>query len=151
SGIMLGYPPYVRPTQEEALVYAKRIIEIGNKPVILYNNPNRTGFDLSAKSILELSQIDSVVGVKDPGDKQKIADIKNGVQRNHFYYYAGGEEQLEEKVLSGYDRLSSIAGNVYPKEISQWFQNILLKQHISKIEQSKIEYMIGEVYQGNAI
>ncbi|WP_068672666.1 dihydrodipicolinate synthase family protein [Oceanobacillus sp. Castelsardo] len=151
SGIMLGYPPYIRPTQEEAFIYAKRIIHYSNKPTILYNNPKRTGFDLSAESIIQLTKMNLVVGIKDAGNKEKVDSIKNGMPRGNFYFYAGGEEDLEEKVLYGYDRLSSIAGNVYPTEISQWFQKMLMKQKISKQESDKIETIMELVYQGNAI
>ncbi|MGN4709638.1 dihydrodipicolinate synthase family protein [Bacillus cereus group sp. MYBK222-1] len=151
SGIMLGYPPYVIPTQEEAVVYTKRIIHLSNKPTILYNNPKRTGFDLSEKSIIQLSEIDLVVGIKDAGNKEKIERIKNGMLRNNLYFYAGGEVDLDEKVLHGYNRLSSIAGNVSPTEISQWFQKMLMKQKVSKQEGEKIKNIMEQVYRGNAI
>src|SRR5699024_4282286 len=108
TGIMLGYPPYVIPTQEEAFIYTKRIIDLSNKPTILYNNPKRTGCELSEKSIIQLSKINLVVGIKDAGNNEKINRIKKGMQRDDFYFYAGGEMNLEEKVLHGYDRLSSI-------------------------------------------
>jgi len=151
SGIMLGYPPYVIPSQEEALDYSKKIIHLSNKPTILYNNPKRTGFDLSAKSIIQLSKLDLVVGIKDAGNKEKVEQIKNGMDKNSLYFYAGGEVNLEEKVLHGYDRLSSIAGNVSPIVISQWFQKMLTNQEVSKQESEKIENLIEQVYQGNAI
>ncbi len=151
SGMMLGYPPYVIPTQEEALVYSKRIIHLSGKPTILYNNPKRTGFDLSEKSLIQLSKLDLVVGIKDAGNKVKVERIKNGIQKNNLYFYAGGEVGLEEKVSYGYDRLSSIAGNVSPMEISHWFQTMLMKQKVSEQEIKKIANILQQVYQGNAI
>ena len=152
SGILLGYPPYVIPTQEEAIVYSKRIIQLCNKPTILYNNPKRTGFDLSEKSIIQLSEIDIVIGIKDAGNKEKVGQIKNATLRDEFYFYAGGEVNLEEKViLQGYNRLSSIAGNVSPIEISQWFQKMFMKQNVSEQESEKIENIKEQIYQGNPI
>lgn len=151
SGILLGYSPYVLPTQEEALVYSKMIINLSNKPTILYNNPGRTGFDLSAESIIRLSKIELVTGIKDAGDEEKVKQLKNNIKRNDFYYYAGGEEGLEEKVSQGYDRLSSIAGNVSSMEISQWFHKMLTKQKITEQEKAKIETIMEQVYQGTPI
>ncbi|WP_010676713.1 dihydrodipicolinate synthase family protein [Bacillus timonensis] len=151
AGIMLGFPPYIIPTQEEALVYTRRIIHLSHKPTILYNNPRRTGFDLSEQSIIQLSKIDSVVGIKDAGNKEKVTRIKHDLGRNDFYFYAGGEVDLEEKISYGYNRLSSMAGNVFPTEISQWLQKMLMKQKISKPEIEQIEKMMEQVYQGNAI
>ncbi|MGE7760293.1 dihydrodipicolinate synthase family protein [Peribacillus sp. NPDC097895] len=151
SGILLGYPPYVLPTQEEALVYTKTIINLSNKPTILYNNPKRTGFNLSVNSIIELSKIELVVGLKEAGNKEKVGLLKNDINRNNFHFYAGGEVELEEKVLQGFDRLSSIAGNISPMEISQWFNKMLTKKNITQQERVKIETIIQQVYQGSPL
>lgn len=151
SGIMLGYPPYVIPTQEEALIYTKRIINISNKPTILYNNPKRTGFDLSEKSIIQLSKLDLLVGIKNAGNKEKVEQIKKDMHRKDIYFYAGGEVNLEEKVSYGYNRLSSVAGNVKPVEISEWFEKMLMMQKVSNQENEVIEDIMEQVYQGNAI
>ncbi|WP_085991202.1 dihydrodipicolinate synthase family protein [Oceanobacillus senegalensis] len=151
SGIMLGYPPYILPSQEEALVYTKRITDLSNKPTILYNNPKRTGFDLSVKSMIELSEIDLVVGVKEAGNKEKVGLLKKGIRRSDFYFYAGGEVELEENVSLGFNRLSSIAGNIYPMEISQIFQKMITQQHISKQDRATFYNIIEQVYQGTPI
>lgn len=152
AGIMLGYPPYVIPTQEEAIIYTKKIIDLSNKPTILYNNPKRTGFDLSEKSIIQLSKLHSVVGIKDAGHNEKVARIKKDMHKKDFYFYAGGEVGLEEKVLhGGYDRLSSIAGNINPTAMNQWFQGMLMNQKGSDQTSEVIENIMEQVYQGNAI
>jgi 4-hydroxy-tetrahydrodipicolinate synthase len=151
SGILLGYPPYVLPTQEEALVYTKTIINLSNKPTILYNNPKRTGFNLSVNSIIQLSKIELVVGLKEAGNKEKVGLLKNDINRSNFHFYAGGEVELEEKVLQGFDRLSSIAGNISPMEISQWFNKMLTKKNITQQERVKIETIIQQVYQGSPL
>lgn len=151
AGVMIGYPPYIIPTQEEALEYTKRLIHYSNKPTILYNNPRRTGFDLSVESIVHLSKIDLVIGIKEAGSPEKVSKIKEVIQRKDFHYYAGGEVGLEEKVIQGYDRLSSIAGNVYPLEVHQWFQKLLNNEVIFEQEKIKIQKMMEQVYQGNAI
>jgi len=151
SGIMLGYPPYVVPTQEEALVYSEKIINLSQKPVSLYNNPERTGFDLSAQSMIQLSKTEFVMGIKDAGGEEKVRQLKNKIKREDFYFYAGGEADLEEKVSYGINRLSSIAGNVAPAEIAQWFHNMLTHQNMTEQENAKIETIMAQVYQGNPI
>ncbi|MDX6152550.1 dihydrodipicolinate synthase family protein [Marinococcus sp. PL1-022] len=151
SGIMLGYPPYVVPTQEEAIIYTKRIVHLSNKPAILYNNPNRTGFDLSENSIIQLSEIGLIAGIKEAGNKEKVGRLKKDINRKGFYFYAGGEVDLEDKLLLGYDRLSSIAGNVSPVEIKRWFEKMLIKQTVSKQENDSIEKIMNQVYQGHAV
>lgn len=151
AGIMLGYPPYVRPSQAEALAYSKRIIELAGKPVILYNNPGRTGFDLAAESIIELARLDAVIGIKDAGDKGKIEKIRKDPHGKALHFYAGGEGNLGEKTAYGYDRLSSIAGNIAPTDIRGWFESLPTEAEIGKEEKQRVEEILAQVYAGNAV
>lgn len=151
AAIMLGFPPYILPTQKEVISYTKSVINHSKKPIILYNNPGRTGFDLSVKSILELSEDESVIGIKDAGDQEKMKQIQENLNKRNLYYYAGGEVDLEEKVSFGYNRLSSIVGNIAPKEISNWFEHLLVNKPLEKHESVKINKTLEQVYQGNAI
>lgn len=150
SGIMLGFPPYIKPSQNEAINYAKAIIAIADKETILYNNPSRTGFDLSTEATIELSSIINVIGIKDDGDNTKLTTLKKNIKKP-FFYYAGGELGFKEKVDIGYNRLSSIVGNIYPVEITNWFKRILNKNDIAMNELEIIEKQITESFKGNVI
>lgn len=44
ASFLLGFPPYIRLTQAEAIYYVRELISHTSKPVVLYNNPARTGF-----------------------------------------------------------------------------------------------------------
>lgn len=92
-----------------------------------------------------------VVKIKDAGNKEKIEHIKRSVQRNNFYFYTGGEMDLGEKVQYGYNRLSSIAGNMYPIEMKKWFNQLVGKQKIDKQQSKQIERIVQRVFEGNAI
>lgn len=151
AGVMIGFPPYIVPTQKEAFLYTTKIVEISRKPAILYNNPNRTGFDLSEESIEGLSRISGIVGIKEAGDKEKVRRLRNIIQREDFYFYAGGEMDLEEKVRSGYNRLSSMAGNIYAEQINQWFNKMIANQTVSQHEKEDLLSIMEQVYQGNPI
>lgn len=151
TGILLGFSPYVLPTQEEALAYSKTLIHHSHKPTIIYNNPKRTGFDLSVDSILELSQNEFVIGIKEAGHKEKVRLLRSKINRDDFYVYAGGEVELEEKVSLGFDRLSSIAGNIAPMEIKAWFNHLLEKRTLTREEKEEIEAILQKVYIGSPL
>ena len=151
AGIMLGYPPYIRPSQAEAVTYSKRVIERAGKPVILYNNPGRIGFDLAAESIIELAGLDAVIGIKDAGDKRKIEQIKKDPHGKALHFYAGGEGGLREKTTYGYDRLSSMAGNVAPADIRKWFESLVTGEKTDEGENGRVEEILEQVYEGNAV
>lgn len=150
SAIMLGYPPYIIPSQEEALSYSERIIKLAGKPVILYNNPKRTGFDLSAESIITLSGNELVIGIKDPGDRDKMKILTKEI-KGDFLFYAGGEIGLEDKISWGYNRLSSIAGNLYPEEVKSWFEKLILNDPVPEEDAIVLEEIRNEIFKGNAI
>ncbi|WP_077623248.1 dihydrodipicolinate synthase family protein [Sediminibacillus massiliensis] len=151
SGILLGYPPYVLPSQEEALAYTTKIIDLSGKPTILYNNPARTGFDLSFHSVIQLSKRNLVIGLKEAGSKERVPMLKNEVDRRDFYFYAGGEVGLEEKAAKDFNRLSSIAGNVSPVEIKQYSHKVFTGQTITTQERTNIEKIIKQIYQGSPL
>lgn len=155
SAILIGYSPYVLPTQKEALHYTNAIIEAANKQAIIYNNPLRTGFDLSIESYKDLIKHHLVSGIKEAGDPRKVLEL-NKATDTPLHYFAGGEKELEQKIELGYNGLSSIAGNLYPNEVKQWFDSLLanetnqdyhsLKGEIAKIfEKSPLPFIKNEI------
>ncbi|KAF1295104.1 dihydrodipicolinate synthase family protein [Enterococcus sp. JM4C] len=155
SAILIGYSPYILPTQSEALHYTTSIIEAANKQAIIYNNPLRTGFDLSIESYKSLINNHLISGLKEAGDPKKILELKDVIDRP-LHYFAGGEKELEHKINLGYNGLSSIAGNLYPNEVKQWFDSLLknelthdyhsLKNKIDKLhEKSTLPFIKNEI------
>lgn len=116
SGVMLGFPPYICPSQPEALVYAKKLINKAEKPVLLYNNPRRTGFDLSVESIVELASMSLIAGLKEAGDPGKIQELKKQIN-SPLLYFMGGEAEMISKLDAGFNAVSSVWGNIYPQEV----------------------------------
>ena len=96
SSVLIGYPPYILPTQKEALNYTTTIIERVNKQAVIYNNPLRTGFDLSIQSYKDLINNHYISGIKEAGNPQKISEL-NEVIDSPLIYFAGGEKDLEKK------------------------------------------------------
>ncbi|WP_026828524.1 dihydrodipicolinate synthase family protein [Exiguobacterium artemiae] len=149
AGILLGYSPYLLPSQTEALRYSETIIQASQKDTILYNNPGRTGFDLSIESIIQLSAQDKVIGIKEAGNKNKVERLQEHI--SDFYYYAGGEVDLKDKIALGFNRLSSISGNVYPKEIRKWFFSLIEDTPLAESEQKEVTALINTVFAGSPI
>lgn len=118
AAIMIGFPPYIKPSQKQALHYARSIIEAADKPVILYNNSQRTGFDLSTDSIIELAKDKRVVGLKDTSELARIQVLKQYLP-DDFLYFIGGESELLERLSAGFNAISSVAGNLFPNEVKQ--------------------------------
>src|SRR5690554_4357345 len=58
-------PYFISPGEEELFLYFQEIASNTDLPIILYNNPGRTGVDMSTDLIIRLSRIDNIVGIKD--------------------------------------------------------------------------------------
>ncbi|SDZ78798.1 4-hydroxy-tetrahydrodipicolinate synthase [Thalassobacillus cyri] len=134
DGILLGFPPYIKPTQTQAVYYAGKLLSLTTKEVILYNNPPRTGFDLSTESFRELlSSHSNIAGLKDGGDKRRHADIE---LPDNFILYAAGDMQADQQIKDGCNGLSSMVGNIYPQEMKSMLSD-LCKNKGSRYEDYK--------------
>ncbi len=58
-------PMFINPNDNELYNHYKAIASSVNIPVLLYNNPGRTGINISVNLLERLSKIDNIVGIKD--------------------------------------------------------------------------------------
>jgi len=65
QGILSVAPYYNRPTQEGLYQHFKAVAESTDLPVILYNVPGRTASNLEPATVGRLSQISSIIGIKE--------------------------------------------------------------------------------------
>lgn len=136
AAILLGFPPYLRPSQREALQYAENIIATAQRPVQLYNNPLRTGFDLSVESIVRLAQDPRVISLKEAGDISKIRQLRSAITKP-FRYFMGGETDMIGKLEAGFDGISSIGGNLIPQDIRNMLHAWLGGKHEAARQQNE--------------
>ncbi|MGA9517833.1 MAG: dihydrodipicolinate synthase family protein [Trichococcus sp.] len=149
SGVLLGFPPYILPSQKEAMRYVEAIAKVIEKPIILYNNPRRTGFNLELDTFAELIKLPNIIGIKDAGDSARIPELIS-VADKKICIYAGGEIDLDKKIALGATRLSSMAGNLYPKDVEAYFED-LLHGPADKTKNAGIEEKIHNVFVENPI
>lgn len=149
TGVLLGYPPYILPFQKEARLYVEAIAKVIDKPIILYNNPRRTGFNLELDTFAELIKLPNIIGIKEAGDSGRIPELISAAEKK-IYVYAGGEIDLDKKVALGATRLSSMAGNLYPTEVEAYFTD-LLHGLLDEEKNVGIEEKIRSVFAQNPI
>lgn len=111
---LLVTPYYNKPTQEGLYLHHKAIAEAVQIPQILYNVPGRTACDLLPDTIVRLSYIENIVGVKEAtGDLERIAQIREGVGSG-FALYSGDDATSREFLLLGGDGVISVTANLVP-------------------------------------
>lgn len=149
NGVLLGFSPYILPSQKEARLYVEAIAKVIEKPIILYNNPRRTGFNPELDTFAELIRLPNIIGIKDAGDSARIPELISDADKK-IYVYAGGEIDLDKKIALGANRLSSMAGNLYPSEVEAYFTD-LLRGRADKTKNAGIEEKIHNVFSDNPI
>jgi 4-hydroxy-tetrahydrodipicolinate synthase len=104
---LLVVPYYSRPTQEGLWQHFKAIAESTRLPIIIYNVPSRTVANLAADTLIRLSQIDNIVGVKEAsGNLWQISEIIEGTKEDFLVYSGNDSDTIPVLALGGYGVIS---------------------------------------------
>lgn len=110
-------PYYNRPSQEGIYQHYKAIAESTDLPLILYNVPSRTSSDLHDDTTLRLTELPSIVGLKDAtGNLQRAAYLMQYVPKE-FGLYSGDDGTALAFLLQGGHGVISVTANVVPKKM----------------------------------
>ncbi len=108
-------PYYNKPTQEGLYLHYKAISEAVNIPQILYNVPGRTACDMLPETIVRLSKLGNIVGIKEAtGDLSRIKTIRESTSPD-FAIYSGDDATSRECCLMGGNGTITVTGNVAPR------------------------------------
>jgi len=104
---LLVVPYYNRPTQQGLFEHFSAIARATTLPCILYNVPSRTVTNLAADTVIRLSQIDNIVGIKEAsGNLQQIAQIIQGAKNGFLVYSGNDSDTLPVLAMGGYGAIS---------------------------------------------
>lgn len=144
DGIMLGFPPYLRMSQREAAEYVKKVCAVTDLPIMLYNNPSRTGFNLELNTLYDLVEsYPQIQALKEAGNPSNAPLVKSKLGPS-FSVLTGFDLQLLDNMQNGYDGITSIIGNVFPKEMQQIVQ--LVKTNEWKLAEEQFSKLLPTIH-----
>ncbi|MFJ4606704.1 4-hydroxy-tetrahydrodipicolinate synthase, partial [Pseudomonas atacamensis] len=115
---LLVVPYYNKPTQEGLYQHFKHIAEAVDIPQILYNVPGRTSCDMQAETVIRLSTVPNIIGIKEAtGDLKRAKAIIDGVSKD-FIVLSGDDPTAVELILLGGKGNISVTANVAPREMA---------------------------------
>jgi 4-hydroxy-tetrahydrodipicolinate synthase len=118
SGILTANPYYNRPGQEGQYRHFRAIAEASPLPVLLYNIPSRTGTNLEPATVLRLSEVENIVGIKESsGNLAQITELLNNTPRS-FKVFSGDDGLALPVMALGGTGLISVASNVIPRQMT---------------------------------
>jgi len=122
---LLVVPYYNRPTQQGLCEHFKAIAQSTTLPCILYNVPSRTVTNLAADTVIKLSQIDNIVGVKEASTNLgQIAEIIQGTKEDFLVYSGNDSDAFPILALGGYGVIS-VASHLVGIQIRDMIQKFL--------------------------
>ncbi len=121
---LLVVPYYNKPTQEGIYQHFKAIAQSTNLPCILYNVPSRTVTSLSADTVIRLSHIDNIIGVKEAsGNLGQISRIISEVRRDFLVWSGNDSDTFHILALGGYGVIS-VASHLVGNQIKEMIDNV---------------------------
>lgn len=129
--------PYYNKTNEEGVFnHYKEIIKYSDSPLIIYNVPSRTAYDISINNIKRLSLEEKIIGIKEASnDINKLKKLSK-LQSEKFYWYSGNDNRLIDDLKLGAKGLVGVVTNIFPKEI----KSICLSYSKQDFEHANAEY-----------
>jgi len=122
---LLVVPYYNRPTQQGLWEHFKAIAQSTTLPCIIYNVPSRTVTNLAADTLIKLSQIDNIVGVKEAsGNFGQIAEIIQGTREDFLVYSGNDSDTFPILALGGYGVIS-VASHLIGIQIKDMIEKFL--------------------------
>jgi len=130
DAFLLVTPYYNKPGQGGLINHFKKIAACTDKPVILYNIPGRTAREIATTSLIELSKVGNIIGVKDAsGDMMHLMKV---LRDTKDFIVLSGEDALTFPLLclGGHGAISAVT-NVMGREYVEMY-GLFMKGEIAR-------------------
>ena len=119
DGILSVTPYYNKPTPEGLFQHYRAIAEATGMPIVVYNVPGRTGCNVDPATLVRLSGVPNIVGVKEAsGNVTQMCEICASVP-DDFIVLSGDDALTLPLMAVGGRGLISVASNEIPAEMSR--------------------------------
>ena len=114
DGVICVVPYYNRPTQEGMFRHFEAIHANTDLPIVLYDIPERTGAALAVATIVRLSALPKIVGIKDASGDLSKAEAMRLALPSGFLRLGGQDSMTSAHLALGYQGCISVVANVVP-------------------------------------
>ncbi|MEN6567066.1 MAG: 4-hydroxy-tetrahydrodipicolinate synthase [Veillonellales bacterium] len=119
-------PMFITPTENELYTHFTTIAAAEDIPIILYNNPDRTGVNMSAGLIERLAAVPNIVGAKDTsGDMTLTSEYIRRTREKGFSIMAGRDTMILATLVYGGTGCVAGTANVVPKLVVEIYDKYM--------------------------
>jgi 4-hydroxy-tetrahydrodipicolinate synthase len=115
-------PVFITPNDQELYNHYQAISSSTDLPIILYNNPGRTGINLNVDLVVKLSKISNIIGIKDSS-----GDMAQGVEYirrtdDNFAVLAGRDTLIYGFLAYGGKGAIAATANIVPQIVVKIYE-----------------------------
>ena len=136
-----GY--YNRPNQDGLYAHFKMVHDNSNLPIFVYNSPGRAVVNVLPQTLLKLSQLPRIAGIKDAtGDLARPWVERSLIKRDDFTWLSGEDASQVSYNVAGGVGCISVTANIAPQLVhqvqaytanNQWVEARALQDKLMKI------------------
>jgi 4-hydroxy-tetrahydrodipicolinate synthase len=122
DGVLVVTPYYNRPSQPGLVAHFRAVAAATELPVLLYDIPSRTGRELDVSTLVALSEVPNIVGVKDAtGDLGKAGDVIAATRGadGGFDVWSGADEVNLPLLAVGAVGIVSVSAHLVGAELAE--------------------------------
>jgi len=118
-------PYYNKPTQEGIYQHFKAVAESTSLPIIMYNIPSRVIVNMTSETIVRLSKIDNIAGVKEAnGDMAHVAQVISNAAEGFRIWSGNDTDTFHIMALGGYGTIGVVT-HLVGKQVRKMMESIL--------------------------
>lgn len=128
KGISILQPMFLKPNESELYGHFKAIAEaVADIPVLLYNNPGRTGYTMSGKLVSDLAHtVANIVGMKDTsGDITQTAEFIRLTRDAGFRVMGGKDTLIYASLAHGAVGAIATTANIFPELVCSIYEKFV--------------------------
>ncbi len=133
-------PMFISPSQKELIEHYTAIAASTRLPVLLYNNPPKTGVNLAPATVAKLADLPNIVGIKDSsGDFTLTGEYIRLTQGKNFHVLLGRDTLIHAGLCYGATGAIAACANVAPRLVADIYDKYMAGDINGSLEaQSKL-------------
>lgn len=157
DGLLVVTPYYNKCNDDGLYAHYSAVAKSTSLPIIVYNVPTRTGFNVKPIVYRKLAEIDNVVAIKEANccDEQLNGVLDN--VKDILAVYCGSDDKLIDVLRHGGKGTISVASNIIPSKIVDYigdfenyceigFYNEIVNVLQSDVNPIPLKYMVKLLY-----
>ena len=129
-------PLFVTPNQDQLIKHYKSVAANTSLPVVLYNNPPKTGVNIAPGTVVTLAEVPNIVSIKDSsGDLTLTADyIRLTRDRDDFSVLMGRDTLIYGALCYGATGSIASCANVAPRMCVDIYEKFIAGDLVGSLE-----------------